>query len=100
MRSGLRKILTLLFIVVPMALIAQEKSGDSKQDKHEKEAARRKAEQQQMQEEAIERGRKHQMQIQSKETRKRMKRNAKKARRVNEGRDEFFLFKLFHKKRK
>jgi hypothetical protein len=99
MRSSLRKILTVLFILVPMALLAQE-GGDSKQDKHEKEAQRRKAEQQQMQEEALERGRKHQMEIQTKDTRKRMKRNAKKARRVNEGRDEFFLLRMFHKKRK
>jgi hypothetical protein len=98
MKSELRKFLTLLFIVVPMALLAQ--SGDSKQDKHEKEAAQRKEEQQRMQEEAIERGRKRQMAIQTKETRKRMKRNAKKARRVNEGRDEFFLLRMFHKKRK
>lgn len=97
MRSGFRKFFTAFLIVVPSLIFAQ--AGDSKQDKHEKEAERRKQEQAQMQEEALERGRKRQMQIQTKETRKRMKKNSKKARKFNEDRREFFLVKLFRRKK-
>lgn len=91
--------MTVLFVVLPLALAAQDGGGD-KQTKHEKEAERRKLEQQKMQEEAIERGRKRQMKIQTKETQKRMKQNAKRARQFNEGHKEFFLFKLFRRKKR
>lgn len=97
MKRNLRRLAAILLFVIPVSVFAQE--GDSKQGKHEKEAARRKEEQQKMQEEAIERGRKRQMDIQTKETRKRMKRNQKKARKFNEGKEEFFLIKIFRRKK-
>lgn len=49
-------------------------------------------------EEAMEKGRKRHMNIQSKETRKRMKANKKKSKRLKENKKPFFLWRWFGKK--
>lgn len=92
-----RKIFLIILIgFLPIALSSCRTSQAQKQQKGiEKRKAERKKETEQLYEEAL----KRHHDIQTKETRKRMKQTQKKAKRINKPKEKkFFLFRWFSKK--
>jgi hypothetical protein len=89
-------LLTVSCLFVFAAANAQEKTEKS-DDPNQRKADKKKQEQLDQQARAEEKAKKRHMQIQTKETRKRMRKSAKKARKNNEHK-EFILLRPFKKK--
>ena len=85
--------LVCVVFLVPIIVNAQEEPKSVKKRKEQLE--KQEEEKQKMAEKAHEEGIEQHMQIQTKETRKRMKKNRRKANRHNNNRREFFLKRWF-----
>jgi chemotaxis response regulator CheB len=90
-KQKMRKFFIPVFLLISLGSSAQE------QNMRTKEEQRMFEEKKQKQEEADRLGRERHQKMQTKKVRKRMKQSSKKARKVNEPRKEFFLFRLFRR---
>jgi ABC-type transport system involved in cytochrome bd biosynthesis fused ATPase/permease subunit len=90
-------IVALLFCVLPKSLIAQSKKVDRTIEKREAQLKKQDEIKKQQSEEAMEARRQKHLDIQTKKVRKRMKKNKKKSKRINDNRREFFLTRWFRK---
>jgi LAS superfamily LD-carboxypeptidase LdcB len=91
---NIRKIIFLLLLFVPLSVAAQ-----SKAEKTQKKADKKKAKQEQKAQVSVKKAEKRHARIQTKETRKRMKKHKKVANRVNDNKSrETFFQRLFKKK--
>ncbi len=91
-KGKMRKLIIPVFLLISLGSSAQEM-----QNMRTKEEQRMFEEKKQKQEEADRLGRERHQKMQTKKVRKRMKQSSKKARKVNEPRKEFFLFRLFRR---
>jgi len=94
-----KKILILLICCLPLFVNAQEESAARKQKATEKKAAKLKAKKNQESLTNYQKAVKRQHKIQTKDTRKRMKRSLKESAREKPGHKDFFLKRWFTKKR-
>jgi hypothetical protein len=92
----IRRIIILILLFVPLTLAAQ-----SKAEKAQAKAEKKKAKQEQKAQANIKKAEKRHAKIQTRETRKRMKKHKKVANRVNDNKPrESFFQRLFKKKHK
>jgi Flp pilus assembly protein TadB len=94
-KNAFRLITSILLLLVSVAAYSQEGESIKKQKKR---LEKKKEERAQGNENARQEGIDRHMDIQDKETRKRMKKNKKKANRINSGKKEPFFKKWFIKK--
>lgn len=102
--NAIKKILLPLILILPIALFAQDNSGNSEQQKTPTSRAQRKLAKQKWKEERAKKRddrkmvKQHHKRLQTKTVQKRMKKNKKKSERVNDNRREFFLKRWFKRK--
>ena len=104
MRPMLKRIFLLLLIIIPFTIAAQEPAGGGEKQsstpttKAQRKSAKRKWKEQRLKKmEEKKKIKNHHKRIQTKEVRKKMRRDARKAKRVNEHKREFFLKRWFRR---
>lgn len=83
--------------VLPKNAIGQSKKVDRTIEKRETQLQKQEEIKKQQSEEAMEARRQKHLDIQTRKVRKRMKKNKKKSKRINDNRREFFLTRWFRK---
>lgn len=86
-----------IFMVVSVDACAQKGKASKQVKQREKILEKQKEEKEKAQEKSIEEGKKRHINIQTKATKKRMKRTAKKAAKARGEKKGFFLFRIFKK---
>jgi hypothetical protein len=86
-----KKIFLLLFVLSSVPLVLKAQEDNASRNKARQEARLKKAE---------DKAKRKHLSIQTKETRRRMKKHAQESRRVNENRPKFFWQNIFKKKKK